>query len=402
MKLSEEPILPDVLSALQLRTLNEPLLPNLRTLKFTEAPADIIPFIPLFLSRRTTRIYIHFTTSPPAVMIASVIINLSTLCPHMQNIALQTLPNDSTITHAVSEMLLACNADTLRVLHVDSALTEEARQVVYRLPNLHALRSTIRDPATPLLEVSLPNLAQLLIEYHHGHDWLQAFHGATLPKLAEVAVYAQCEEIGDFLEAFESVAIATSASTTLLAFEFYTSRPWNPNYYSLLSFRQLRRLIIEFSCHDGCSSRVDDDIILTLARAMPKLEILLLGKTPCQAPTNVTVQGLIALAHHCPGLSKLCVHFQTETLVVLAFTEAISPPGGGSHPPPEGCALTNLDVGEIPLLQPYLVVVVLTLLRIFPRLIVIEYVNEEWRWVAETVRLSKRIDTFIRRSGKMD
>ena len=395
---SEEAI-SDILSTLQLRTLNEPLLPNLKILEFKEATADIIPFVPLFLSHRTTHIEIQFTIAPPAVIVASMIINLPKLCPHMESISLQPLPHDATTASAASEMLLTCNLDTLRVFQVDSALTEEANQVVYQLPNLRRLWSVFTEP-TLLPAVSLPSLTDLDIEYHHDHNWLRAFHGATLSKLIDTTFRAQCNEIGDFLEAFEGVALASS--TTLLYFRFYNSCSWNPNYYSLLSFKQLKELVIEFSCEAGCSSSVDDEILTALAQAMPQLETLQIGKTPCQTPSNVTVQGLIALAHHCPGLFKLRIHFQTDSLVIALADELIPVPSlGKSHLPRDDCALATLEVGEIPMLPQYILPVTLALLRIFPRLLLIEYVDEGWKWVAETIRLSRKIDSLVRRSGKI-
>jgi len=401
MDLSQEPIPSDVLSVLQLRAVNEPLLQNLKLLVLRSAPPDLIPFIPLFLSHATIGIHIKFTTSPPVVMVASMIINLPTLCPHVEEITLLPLASEGlTITHAASEMLLACNLGTLRSFQVDSALTEEARRVVYRLPNLEALFSIFREP-TSLPAVSLPNLTRLDVKYQHDHDWLRAFHGATLSKLAVVTFHAQCERIGDFLEAFEA-ALATSASAALSRFVFRTSCSWNPSYYSLLSFKRLGELVIEFSCRDGCSSRVDDEIIVTLAQAMPKLEILQLGRAPCQVPSDVTVQGLIALAHHCIGLSKLRIHFQTESLIVAIADEPVpSVSGSKSHHPRGICALTSLEVGNIPMPPQRSLTAALTLLRIFPRLLNIEYTNQGWKSVVETMSLSKRIDSFVHRSGKI-
>ena len=132
VKFSDEPIPSDILSVLQLRTLSEPLLPNLQLLELKEAPAEIVPFIPLFLSHRTVDVTIQFTTTPPAAVIASMIVNLPTLCPCMQSVCLQPLAlEDSTITHAVSEMLLTCNLDTIQCFLVDSTLTEDGRRVVY-------------------------------------------------------------------------------------------------------------------------------------------------------------------------------------------------------------------------------------------------------------------------------
>lgn len=399
--LSEEPIPSDTLSVLQLRILDEPLLPNLKTLELTEATADIVPFIPLFLSNGTTHIDIQFIASPPAVMIASVIIRLPKLCPNMQNITLRPLPDHPTVINAASEMLLTCNLDTLRFFLVDSALTEEANQVVCQLHNLRGLWLVFREHAPPPV-VSLQSLTELDIEYHHDHDWLQAFRGTTLSKLTGIAFNANCGQIGDFLEAFESVALATSASATLLKFEFYTFRSWNPHYYSLLSFKQLKTLLIGFSCDDGCSSRLDDEIVIALAQAIPGLETLQLGNKPCQAPSNVTIQGLIALAHHCVGLTRLSIHFRAESLIV-AVVNVPAPPvsGSESHLPRGNCALTSLEVGKIPAPDQYPIEAFLTLLHIFPHLLEIDYVDIGWKWIADTIALSNRIGSFVHHSGKV-
>jgi len=396
---SKEPIPSDVLSVLQLRTLNEPLLPNLKTLELKETAAYMIPFIPLFLSRRIACIDIHFIDCPPPVMVASMIVNFPKLCPYMQEISLQPLLDDSTITHAASEMLLTCNLDTLRSFQVDSHLTEEANRVLFRLPDLQGLWSVFTEH-TPLPTASLPGLTVLDVQYFHGHDWLRAFHATPLSKLTDVAFHADCDRIGDFLEAFENIALTTSASASLSHFKFYTSCSWNPNYNSLLSFKQLKELVVEFSCQGGCSSSVDDEIIATLAQAMPKLEILQLGKAPCQVPGNVTVQGLMALARHCPGLSKLRIHFKMDNLtVVLAGGAMPSPSDGESYLSRGDCALTSLEVGEIPISDHHTLPVALTLLRIFPRLLEIECGNMVWGQIADIIRLSKQVDSFVRRSG---
>ena len=75
-----------------------------------------------------------------------MISKLSTLCPNLEDITLHGPPRDTVITDAVSELLLACNRDTLRTFQVDSPLTEEAREVVYRLPKLSNLGRLSRDP----------------------------------------------------------------------------------------------------------------------------------------------------------------------------------------------------------------------------------------------------------------
>ena len=218
------------------------------------------------------------------------------------------------ITAAVSGMLLANDRNVLRLVHVDSPLTEEAREVVYKLPNLRELSVTIeRDTSLP--SMVLPSLTTLVIGYDGGGDWLSMFHGATFGKLETITFCPESEQIDDPLEAFKKVALTASIQNTLSQLHLYTSCSWNPNHLSVLPFTQLTNLVVEFSCNDGCSSRVDDDIITNLARAMPKLDTLRLGDAPCrEIPTGVTVEGLVTLANHCPDLYDLCIHFQVDSL----------------------------------------------------------------------------------------
>ena len=265
----------EVLAVLQLCAINEPLFPNLKSLNLWDIVGEFIPFIPLFLSPRTTSISITFTehNPPKAVFVTSMVATFSTLCHNLQTIRLRPIPRDPIITAAVSEFLLNTNRDALRQFHVDSPLTKEAREVIYRLPDLCGLWVVVEE-STSLPTMVLPNLTEIGVEYHNNHDWLKGFRGAVFGRLNSVTFRPESEsaQIADFLEAFESAGPAIS--TSLSAFRYCAFHPWRPNYRSLLSFTQLRELEIYFSCDDGCSSTIDDDIITDMARAMPRLEIL--------------------------------------------------------------------------------------------------------------------------------
>ena len=388
----------EALSVLQLRAANEPLLPNLKALQLCSVAGESIPFIPLFLSPRTTVINIEFDDPYLSkVMLASMITTLPTLCPNLQDITLSNLPGDPMITTAVSEMLLATNQNALRRFHVDSPLTEVAREVIYKLPGLRDL-SVVIGKETPLPPAMLPNLTNLIIEYNYDSRWLQMFHGAVLRRLEAVTFYSESKRIDDFLEAFESVTLTTSIPTTLSKFEFYTSRPWRPNYRSLLPFAQLKELVIKFSCKNRCSSTIGDDIITDITRAMPRLEILPLGGEPCRTPTGVTAKGLATLAYYCLHLSTLRIHFQVASLHPPTVPGAAS---FGEPAIPRGdCALKILEVGDVPVAEESTTIIVLTLLRIFPRIAHIRYLNEGWRKVADAISLSKRlVDRLSKKSS---
>jgi len=199
---------------------------------------------------------------------------LPTLCPDLQKIALCGLPKNSMITTAVPGMLLVTNRNNLRRFRVDSLLTEEASEVLYELPELRSLEVVI-ERETRLPSASLPNLTDLTIRCDNEDGWPRLFHGAMLGKFEHV----------DFLRAFERAALSSSVQDTLSKFYLCTSHSWIPNYSFLLPFTQMVYLHVCFTCNDGCSSRVDDNIIINLSRAMPKLKSLGLGGAPCRQNT---------------------------------------------------------------------------------------------------------------------
>jgi len=377
---------------------SEPLLPNLKTLQFSPVIAEFIPSILLLVSPGITTIDIGFGRHHYLkALIASTIAAFPTSCPNMRRIHLRSLPRDPIITAAVSELLLTTNRNTLRSLCVDSPLTEGAREVICKLPDLCTLGVIIeRDTSLPSL--ALPNLREMIVKcYHDDDDWLQMFHGATLERLETFVFASRSKRIGDFLGAFERAALAASIQNTLSVFGLYTSCSWNPTYSSLLPFTQLKELIIKFSCNGGCFSSVDDDIITDLARAMPKLEHLLLGGVPCRhIPTGVTAKGLMVLARHCPNLSSLRIHFQVASLIAPPLAARITP-NAEPTTPRRDCGLRSLEVGEIPVPEESVSVVALTLARIFPSIESITYIDENWKKVIEAISISKRI---VDRSGK--
>jgi len=399
---SGDSIAPDVLLALQLRTGNEPLLPRLETFNCEAVSQALVPFIPLFLSSRTFRITIGFAAGAPTVMIASTIARLSTLCPDIRSLLIVPLPSHQAITEAASELLLACNRDTLQFFLVDSPFTEDARGILYNLPKLRELLITIQGP-TLLPRVALPDLEAVCVWWDSTYDWLQGFRGATVGRLQTIMLRPTSEsaQVDNFLEEFQSVALATSSQDTLSDFYFRTSQSWSPSYLSLLGFKQMARLEIEFSCRDGCSSTVDDSIITSLAQAMPKLEILRLGRAPCSAPTGVTLKGLVALACHCIQLSELRVHLQAGKLAEAATsTEPLLPSENAAVIPRTNCALRSLQVGKAPIQRQVTSAVALTLLHVFPQILDVEYIDPQWENVAETIKLFKRIGCHVDRTSK--
>lgn len=109
----------------------------------------------------TTHIGLQFLErNPHKVEVTSLITALPALCPNLQNIQLEGLPRDPVITAAVSELLLSISRNTFRTFSVDSPLTEEDREVIYKLPDLRKL-SIVLDSPTPLPTIILQKLLPL-------------------------------------------------------------------------------------------------------------------------------------------------------------------------------------------------------------------------------------------------
>ena len=385
----------DVPSTLQLRNGNDQFLPRLETFACLDTSEAFIPLIPLFLHRQTANIVITFSANVPVVMMASTIAQLPVISPNLRQLVLSVLPKDPVIVEAASEMLLACSPDSLEEFMVYSPLTEEACRVLYNLPNLRTLRTIVRGP-TPLPPLTLPSLTTIRVSYDDRHNWLRGFHGATLGSLLSVSFSARPASIGPFLEDFKSAALTSSIQNTLSSFEFLTQRPWNPDYSSLLVFKQLTRLVIEFSCSAGCSSGVDDDVVTSLAHAMPKLEVLYLGGQPCQATTGITLKGLVTLACRCPKLSKLRVHFRVREWVEVANNlELPVLSAQATIIPKTSCALTCLQVGETPILERDIFAVALILVQVFPQINSVLFIGRRWEAVEEYIRLIKQIGSCV-------
>ena len=146
------------------------------------------------------------------------------------------------------------------------------------------------------------NVIEIDVGYGHDHGWLQMFRTARFGELSSIRFFG-IDSLRCFLGAFDSVTQTTSITATLSRLLFFTPHGWEPNYLSLLPFTQLKQLVIEFSCMDDCTSKVDDDIITDLARALPELEIVRFEKFPCGKPTGITAYGSAVLVRYYPRLS---------------------------------------------------------------------------------------------------
>ena len=85
-----------------------------------------------------------------------------------------------------------------------------------------------------------------------------------------------------------------------------------------LPFTSLVNMFIGEGCQiedSNCTSRFTDEDVESLAIAMPKLEVLTLGRRPCNANTcPTTVLSFLFLSIHCTKLKQLSIHFRTSNM----------------------------------------------------------------------------------------
>ena len=105
---------------------------------------------------------------------------------------------------------------------------------------------------------------------------------------------------------------------------------------------------------------------------------------------GVTAKRLMALADNCPNLPFLRVHFQVASLCTQ--TTGIKTACDVEHSISwTGCALRELEDGEIPMAEELAPTVALTLLRIFPLIETFSSIGEGWEKVEDMIHCSKKI-----------
>ena len=134
-----------------------------------------------------------------------------------------------------------------------------------------------------------------------------------------------------------------------------------------------------------------DDTITKMARAMPKLQFLVLGDSPCrEVPIGVTAKGFAALTNHCSDLRTLCVHFQVATLSVPPVIDGMTSDFGPTALRRD-CALIDLLVGRISVTEESVLAVAQTLVWISPHIrMFTTWADKNWEKVLDAICDSRK------------
>ena len=245
----------------------------------------------------------------------------------------------------VSAMVLRCGP-TLGYLNAGVELSEQAILHVMQLPHLHTLKLNHESPpeiTDALLRDSivLPSVQSLTLATPTTHAWLQflndlrwrhptttAARGPTQPQV-QIGIHSTLEELRCGCGEAPKRAITKQA----------------------LAFGNLTTLEVGRFCPgDRCSFDLTDDDVTAIAKALPRLQKLLLGY-PCSFNTcPTTFKSLFTLSTGCVGLTELLVHFNTTNIVedVKSLLETEDPDLQKLCKGPR-CGVTSLPLFQTPL-----------------------------------------------------
>ena len=223
----------------------------------------------------------------------------------------------------VSSTVLRCGA-ALKCLDTGTELSEQALLHVIQLPCLRTLK--LRHESPPKIAdmislqdtIILPSLRSLSIFSLTSHAWLSfindflwhhpaatAIQGSGQPQ-AQIGIHSTLEELRFWCGEVPKWTVLKQA----------------------LAFKNLTTLEIEEYCGgDECDFDLTDDNVTTLAKALPRIQELLLSH-PCQWNIcQTTFRSLATLSANCVELRDLDIHFNTINLVgdIKSFLESDDP-----------------------------------------------------------------------------
>jgi len=231
--------------------------------------------------------------------------------------------DDEALVDAMSSFACRCGP-SLRSFSAWLPLSEAATQHVIQLPNLCSWTVAHGPPRTIPTPI-LPSLEELQLDNPEALPWLHllASHQDGILRdasIRESLKYITCP--GD-----------TIVDPTLLSF--------------MVTFRNMVVLRIQAYCPEaeGCLFRLTDNDMEKFAAALPRLEILELGR-PCRSNScSNTVASLLPISVRCLDLTVLEIHFNTKTIV--ADMQRLLNRAAGSDK--AKCKLSHLKVGNLPL-----------------------------------------------------
>lgn len=372
----------DAIQLLSARFSTQPMLPLLRSLDLMSVSgARLRTCVPLLVSPHLAHVRLYFGDNSPERCLP-VINTLIRAAGSLESVEVIPEFDGPEMQDAVSKLLLNCNPNLLSSFCVASPISEAALLHAAQLPELRefSVRGGTPGLSDPLPLTMFPSLRTILISTGRLPTWFEVLRHIQSKHLKDLSI--DFEDNGN-LSAISSHLQYSGIHRTLTGLRICPRGGWIIDGVSiapLLVLGELTSLTIFKACEDQCIFLLSDEDIEHLVKAMPKLEDLSLGTTPCphQMPDNLTVKSLLAIAKHCKALETLRIHINCKSIVMGT--------GGREFPGPfnfhtevpsevissdyDGCLLRSATFGScpIPMGEEGGTILALTLLQLFPRL----------------------------------
>ena len=352
-------------------TLGHYPLPNLRSACLETYQWALVPFLRLFLNPGLANVHIGFPNSDEHLYRPVIVSSIPT--SNLTRLKLSNMGSGDSFSGELHDLLDEAS-ESLRSFSLDGELSTE---IIEKLLQLHNLRRL--DVRLLQAEISPPTVLSPFLE-----ELDVTFIGSS----------------PEYLQILGSSLLDANPERTLTSIKC-TSRVTTPlteaGIRPLLLFRKLTTLELSASCKGGqCRIQLDDSIIFELAISLPHLTSLGLGDAPCRASTsNVTVESLVALSTNCVGLDFLRLHFDAKDITTRdAHTD--------SQTHKFTCKLRTLSVGSQPLPSNRndILLVMFTILNIFPHVETILSTEENWNQVKEGVEVFRKAPQIVPLPGK--
>ena len=380
------------LLSMQIPTLGQYLLPNLRSISWELESWDKAPFLRLFLNPELVSVRIEFPDNKLHLYRPATVSLIPT--GGLTHLRLEFMGREYFPLDATSNLLDAAS-ETLRSvgLDVDEEPPVAIAEKLLQLPNLRCLEVQLPGTRISPPAVVFPSLEKLVVCCRESDSLLHTLQNIPNPTLRELNVSFSGSS-PSYLQTLASSLLGASIERTLLSLDFFSGIPLTEaEIRPLLLFRRLTRLNLSPDCTgEGCNAQFDDSIISELAMALPQLTSLSLGGFPCAATSDVTVTSLVTLSINCVDLDFLRLHLNTTDIITRRTHTH-------SRTQKFTCKLRTLSVGSQPLPSGTddILLVTFTILLIFPRLETIESSTRDrsWEQVRRGVRLFHEASTII-------
>ena len=358
-----------------------------------------VSFLPKFLSPHLTKINIttntfvhpHETVDPwdeelPEDVVPKMRSVIKALPSSLQCLCIQLGGGlEARLTKEISAFILGCG-ESLQNLNINLVLSTQAIVHLMKLPNLCAWATKQGPPqVTDLIHHGVPegvtslfpSLEALSIDSEAALEWLSLFEAAnngTLPW------------------------IMAGGSLSVLTYRHPTLPIDSPLITRVLPFVDLTDLFLSMECFmRPCVSKFTDQDVERLAIALPRLEALTLGGSPCGEDTcPTTVRSLLFLSVHCTKLRHLNIHFRMANLRADMLDLLSYAYSQGLQSKPK-CPLEDLMVWEM---RPELadddpMLISIGMLMIFPSLVKFSTMSPAWIKVGVMVKAFGQIGEQI-------